>query len=209
MMLSDEKRRFQLPDPEPHPAERILDVVIEMLESGGYDAVQLREVARKARIGLGTIYKLFPTRDDLVVTAIEHWMDIHTYAELGQPVPGETLYDGLMRVFRDVFEPWERSPRMLKAFHRARSGPGGERLQLQGANAIVPVMRAVLEGGDPVYVEDLGAILTSVAHGLIARFAAGEVDIAEILPTLERAVFRITTNNEPAARATSSSRSTR
>ena len=44
MVLSEKKLRFQLPDPEPHPAERILDVVIEMLESGGYDAVQLREV---------------------------------------------------------------------------------------------------------------------------------------------------------------------
>ena len=98
---------------------------------------------------------------------------------------------------------------MLEALHRARSGPGGERLQLQGANAIVPVMRAVLQRGDPVYVHDVGAVLTSVAHGLIARFAAGEVDIAEILPTLERAVFRITTNNEPAARATSGSRGAR
>ncbi len=209
MMLSEEKRRFHLPEPEPHPAVRILDVVIEMLESGGYDGVQLREVARRARIGLGTIYKLFPTRDDLIVTAIEHWMDINTYAELGRAVPGETLYDSLMRVFRDLYEPWERSPRMLEAFHRARSGPGGERLQLQGANAIVPVMRAVLERGDPAYVDDVGAILTSVAHGLIARFVAREVDIAEILPTLERAVFRITTNNEPAARATSGVQSTR
>jgi TetR/AcrR family transcriptional regulator, cholesterol catabolism regulator len=209
MMLSDEKRRFQVPDPEPHPAERILDVVIEMLQSGGYDTVQLREVARSARIGLGTIYKLFPTRDDLIVTAIEHWMDTNTYVELGQPVPHETLYDGLMRVFRYVFEPWERSPRMLEAFNRARSGPGGERLQLQGANAIVPVMRTVLERGDPAYVEDVGVVLTSVSHGLIARFAAGEIDIAEILPTLERAVFRITTNNEPAARATSDPRSNR
>ena len=149
MVLSEKKLRFQLPDPEPHPAERILDVVVEMLESGGYDAVQLREVARRARIGLGTIYKLFPTRDDLIVTAIEHWMDMHTYAELAQPVPGETLYEGLMRVFRDVYEPWERSPRMLEAFHRARSGPGGERLQLQGANAIVPVMRAGAPAGRP------------------------------------------------------------
>jgi AcrR family transcriptional regulator len=201
-MLSGEKPRFQVPEPQPHPAERILDVVVELLTSGGYEAVQLREVARQARIGLGTIYKLFPTRDDLIVTAIERWMETNTYAEVGQPVPGETLYDGLMRVFRHVFEPWERNPRLLESFHRARGGPGGERLKLQGANAIVPVMRAVLKGGDPQYLDDVGVILTSVSHGVIARFVAGELDITEILPTLERAVYRITTDNERLAGAT-------
>ena len=34
------------------------------------------------------------------------------------------VYDGLMRGLRYVFEPWERNPRMLEAYHRARTGPG-------------------------------------------------------------------------------------
>jgi AcrR family transcriptional regulator len=199
-MLSAEKRRFQMPDPVPHPAQRILGAVIELLESGGYDAVQLRDVARRSRVGLGTIYKLFSGRDDLIVSAIEHWMDTNTYAELTPPFGGETLYDGLMRVFRNVFEPWERNPWMLRAYYRARSGPGGERLQLQAADAIVPLSRAVLADGDPEYVTDVGVILTSVAHGVIGRFAAGDIDVTEILPTLERAVVRLTTDNAPLAR---------
>ena len=32
---------------------RILDIVVELLETEGYDAVQLREVARRARTSLG------------------------------------------------------------------------------------------------------------------------------------------------------------
>lgn len=189
------------------PAQRVLDVVVDLIEESGYDAVQLREVARRARVGLGTIYKLFPNRHDLILTAIARWMDAHTYAVLSEAPSGETLYGGLMRVFRDVFGPWEDHPRMLEAYNRARNGPGGERLQLQAANAIVPLARGVLEGGDAAYVQDLGIVLTTMAHGVIARFANGELDITEMLPTLERAVSLLTagrTEVEAAGRTPSS-----
>src|SRR6266566_4392225 len=83
--------------PQPTPGDVIVRAVIGMLESGGYDAVQLREVARRAHVSLATIYKLFPTRDELIVTAIAQWMAQNCYGELALPAPDETLHDGLMR----------------------------------------------------------------------------------------------------------------
>ena len=186
---------------EPTHHDRIVGVVQELLESGGSDAVQLREVARRARVSLATIYRLFPTRDELIVTAIEQWMSAHSYAVLAMPEPGESVYDGLMRGLRYVFEPWERNPRMLEAYHRARTGPGGRRLDRQGMRAIEPNANALLADADPVYVEDLTLILKNMAYSVIGRFAAGTLDITAILPTLERAVFRLTTDNETFARS--------
>jgi TetR/AcrR family transcriptional regulator, cholesterol catabolism regulator len=184
---------------EPTHHDRIIGVVQELLESGGYDAVQLREVARRARVSLATIYRLFPTRDDLVVTAIEQWMSTHSYAELAMPEPDESVYDGLMRGLRYVFEPWEQNPRMLEAYHRARTGPGGRRLDRQGMRAIQPNANALLADADPEYVDDLTLILKNMAYAVIGRFAAGTLDITAILPTLERAVFRLTADNEAPA----------
>jgi TetR/AcrR family transcriptional regulator, cholesterol catabolism regulator len=102
-------------------SQRILAAVLESLERGGYDGVYLQEVARTARVSLATVYKLFGTRDELIVAAMEQWMASTSYADLAPPAPEETLYDGLMRLFRRVFEPWERNPRMLEAYHRART----------------------------------------------------------------------------------------
>ena len=188
----------------------IVGVVIELLEAGGSEAVQLREVARRARVSLATIYKLFPTRDDLIVTAIERWMAANSYADLAAPAVNETLHDGLMRVFRHVFEPWERNPRMLQAFHRARTfATGRERLDLQGMTAVEPVARAVLEGADSDYVDDIDIVLTNMAYALIGRFADGTLDVTAILPMLDRVVFRLTTNNEPAAAAVPARRAQR
>lgn len=38
--------------------------------------------------------------------------------------PGESLYEALMRMFRTIFEPWEKHPDMLRAYSRARAAPG-------------------------------------------------------------------------------------
>ena len=183
------------------PGNTVISVVLKLLETRGCDAVHLREVARRARVSLATIYEQFPTRDELIVTAMERWMVVNAYAELTPPAPDESLYDGLMRQFRYVFEPWERSPRMLEAYHRARSLSGGERLTLQSMNAIEPIVDAVLEGVDPDYQADITLILENMAYAVIGRFADGDIDISDILPTLERAVYRLTANNELSAKA--------
>lgn len=175
--------------------DRVLEIVVDILESDGYEAVQLREVARRSRTSLATIYKHYPTRDSLILAALESWVDEHRYAALAdqQAHADESLHDGLMRVFRTIFEPWERHPAMLKAYFMSRSVPGGERLTNRGLNVVIPATMTVLDGVDPAFVADLDSILTTVVYGLSGRFTAGEIDITEILPTIERTVFWLTT----------------
>lgn len=180
-------------------ADPILDIVVEMLDTEGYEAVQLREVARRARVSLATIYKRYPTRDELIVAALEGWMDANRYARLPSlldDLPGDSIYVDLMHVMRTIFEPWELHPLMLRSYFQARSGPGGKRLIQRGVDAVVPVAKAVLAQADPGFAEDLELILTGVAFGLLTRFAQGEIDVTEIVPGIERTVFWLTTAYE-------------
>ncbi|MGW4248333.1 TetR family transcriptional regulator, partial [Nocardia sp. NPDC004722] len=160
---------------------RILHEVRALLEADGYDAVQLREVARRARVSLSTIYKLFPTRDDLLVSAIELWMEENTYLPMTPPPPGESLHDGLLRVIRHVFSPWERHPIMLEAYHRARTGGSSTRLDNHGLDAVFPVAAAVLAGANPVYLADIAVILSNMTYSLLAQCADGTLKVSEIL----------------------------
>ncbi|MGY1982201.1 TetR family transcriptional regulator [Nocardia gipuzkoensis] len=177
----------------------IVGVVLELLESDGYDAVQLREVARRAHVSLTTVYKHFTDRDDLIVTAVERWMARHSYSAMERPPADETLHDGLMRVLRYVFEPWERNPRMLEAYHRARTGAGGHRLDTQGIHALLPIAAALFKGADSSYVEDVALVLSNMTYALIGQFVDRSLEITEILPILERAVHRLTSDNRAAA----------
>jgi AcrR family transcriptional regulator len=174
--------------------DRILDVVVELLETEGYDGVQLREVARRARTSLTTIYKRYATRDALILAALDSWMREHRYSPLteqAQPV-GDDLYGCLMGIFRTIFEPWEKHPAMLMAYFRARAAPGGDRLVRLGLDAVVPAAMEVLDGVDEVFVADLDTILSSLVFGLTGRFAAGEIAVTEILPSIDRTVKWLT-----------------
>ncbi len=177
-------------------AATIVGVVLDLLESEGYDAVQVRTVASRARVSLATIYKLFGTRDQLIVTAMERWMDANAYAELTMPEPGESPYETMVRVLRTVFEPWEQHPRMLEAYHRAVTSGSGDRLVTHGLAIVRPIVEAALPDADPQYLQDVELIHGHVVRAVIARFADREIAITEVLPILERTLFRLTTNNE-------------
>jgi TetR/AcrR family transcriptional regulator, cholesterol catabolism regulator len=173
----------------------IIEIVVELLDTEGYEAVQLREVAKRARVSLATIYKRYATRDELIVAALEWWMETNRYAGLAAPAtftPGSSVYSDLMTMFRTIFEPWEQHPLMLRSYFRARSGPGGTRLIQRGLDAVLPVTRAILAQLDPEFAQDLELILTGVVFGFLGRFTEGEIDVTDIVPGIERAVFRLT-----------------
>jgi AcrR family transcriptional regulator len=171
----------------------VLDVVIEILETEGYDAVLIREVASRAQVSLSTLYADFGSRDELIVAAVERWMEEHTWSRFTGPVPSFTsLYDGLMYMITNVFEPWEQSPWMLKAFHRARSGPGHERLEKQGVAAVSAIASELSREVDMSYALDVASILEHVQYSLVARYVRGDIAFGDILPVLERTVYRLT-----------------
>src|SRR4051812_24908807 len=184
---------------EPGIADLVVGVVIELLETEGYDGVRLREVARRSHLSLRTIYELFGNRDELILAAVEQWMSDNIYDELAPPEPGEPVYDGIMRTLRHVYEPWERHPAMLKAYYRARIGPGGDRLDAAGMRVVGAAGLTMIAGASPAYAADVGLILANMNYATIGRFASGLIDVTDILPTLERVVFRIPTDNRPEA----------
>lgn len=82
---------------------------------------------------------------------------------------------------------------MLKAYFRARTAPGGQKLVPRGFDTVVPAAMEVLADADPRFIKDVDAIVSSVVYGLMGRFASGEIDITEIVPILDRTVHYLTT----------------
>ncbi|WP_063721742.1 TetR family transcriptional regulator [Nocardia vinacea] len=189
------------------PSKKIIKTVLALLQTDGYDAVQLREVARRAHVSLATVYKLFPTRDALIIAAVHEWMATNTYPDIAPPIPEESIGDGVIRILRHVFEPWERNPTMLEAFYRANSAPGGARLSIDGFATVLPVAAQIFEGADPDYIEDMTLILPNMVYALIGRVADKTLDVDEILPILERTVRRLTADNTAQDRAVRERRS--
>ncbi len=52
-------------------ARRIVETAVELAEEGGFEAVRLRDVASHAGVALGTLYRRFRSKEDLLIAAFE------------------------------------------------------------------------------------------------------------------------------------------
>jgi TetR/AcrR family transcriptional regulator, cholesterol catabolism regulator len=66
---------------------------------------------------------------------------------------------------------------------------------------VVSVTKSITAQVDSDFAEDLELILTGVVVGFLGRFAQGEVEVAEIVPGIERAVVWLTAAYENRAAA--------
>ena len=53
-------------------SQRILAVTIELAEQGGFSAVRLRDVAQSSGVALGTLYKRFRSKEDLLISVVSN-----------------------------------------------------------------------------------------------------------------------------------------
>ena len=99
--------------------KRILDATIALASKGGFDAVQMRAVAERADVALGTLYRYFPSKIHLLVSALARQFE-ETETSLGRkPIPGETPADRVSCVLTRATRGLQRDPHLTEALTRA------------------------------------------------------------------------------------------
>lgn len=103
--------------------QRVIEAAMELGAEGGYDAVQMRDVAQRANVALGTIYRYFVGKDHLLAAALVEWaLDLERRVSQ-RPPRGETIADRLADVLRRATRAMEREPRLSAAVVTALSRP--------------------------------------------------------------------------------------
>jgi AcrR family transcriptional regulator len=176
--------------PVKHESTRdaIVAVTLDLLRERGYDGLRLDAVAKQARVSLSTIYKEFPSRDELVIGAVTHWMATRVYGPMPEPEPGDPWHESLTGVFRSIFRPLIAEPGMLGVYVRARSLPGGGRLAEEGAARVDSRIHAAFGDADPAFAAGVLAILEDVIYAALGRFGDGALGVDEIIPRVEQAI---------------------
>ncbi|HEY6796540.1 MAG TPA: cholesterol catabolism transcriptional regulator KstR [Kineosporiaceae bacterium] len=98
---------------------RILDATLALALKGGYEAVQMRAVAERAEVALGTLYRYFPSKIHLLVAALAREFQ-RTQERLDRtPIPGHTPYERMVFVLGRVTRAMQREPLLTEAMTRA------------------------------------------------------------------------------------------
>ena len=98
---------------------RILDATISLASEGGFDAVQMRAVAEQADVALGTLYRYFPSKIHLLVSALGREFE-RANASIGdKPIPGDTASERVIFVLRKTTRGLQGDPHLTEALTRA------------------------------------------------------------------------------------------
>jgi AcrR family transcriptional regulator len=98
---------------------RILDATLALASKGGYDAVQMRTVAEKADVAVGTLYRYFPSKVHLLVTALSREFErVEARVDRSQ-LAGETGVERLRTVLDMITFAMQRDPLLTEAMTRA------------------------------------------------------------------------------------------
>lgn len=98
---------------------RILDATLALASKGGYDAVQMRTVADKAEVAVGTLYRYFPSKVHLLVTALARELERVEGRVDRTQLPGDTPIDRLSNVLDMITFAMQRDPLLTEAMTRA------------------------------------------------------------------------------------------
>ena len=92
---------------ESQPRQRILDSAYELFSRRGISAVGIEEVIARASVAKATLYRHFPSKNELVLAFLqrreEQWT--HGWVEKEARLRGETSEGTLLAIF-DLFDEW-------------------------------------------------------------------------------------------------------
>jgi len=100
-------------------ARRIVETAVALAERDGFAAVRLRDVAASAQVALGTVYKRFASKEEILIAALEIEAE-RLIGRMGkQGVPGETACERVTNLYSSVTRGLTKKPNLARALVRA------------------------------------------------------------------------------------------
>ncbi len=102
-------------------ARRIVETAVELAEQGGFEAVRLRDVASHAGVALGTLYRRFSSKEDLLIAAFElETFDLERRVAQ-RPPRGDTASERVSAFFAMATRGLLRRPNLARALLKAHA----------------------------------------------------------------------------------------
>jgi AcrR family transcriptional regulator len=165
---------------------RILKVAVELAERGGFDAVRQREVAAQAGVALGTLYKRFASKEELLMAALELEVEKFELRLKARPLKGETTVERLTSLFANALTGFVRKPNLGRATIRAATaGPLSPSFITYHSMLVGHIVEAIddeeafVEGGSPLSAEQkriFALLLLQVWFTSLVGWATGVQD---------------------------------
>jgi AcrR family transcriptional regulator len=99
--------------------DKILDAAVSLAEAGGFENVRQRDVAAQAGVALGTLYKRFRSKEDMLVAALDRESETLERRMEDHPAVGDNAIERIVAFFSIITRGLIRKPKYARAVLRA------------------------------------------------------------------------------------------
>jgi AcrR family transcriptional regulator len=130
--------------------QRIILAAMDLAERDGYDAVRLRDVAERANVALGTVYKRFSCKEDILAAVLNFQVSAMRAAILSEPFQGDSPQERLNTFFEQMTMLISERPKMAAAMLRtvASGVPELAARVMQFHSDMTEIILGVMRGGE-------------------------------------------------------------
>jgi TetR/AcrR family transcriptional regulator, cholesterol catabolism regulator len=172
--------------------ERLVAAAVALAAEGGYDAVQMRDVAHRAEVALGTLYRHYASKDQLLLAALARQAAQLRERLVQRPPRGHSAAERVADVLRRATRALEREPEVTKAMLVAMAS--GESAAIPVKNEINATLRAIVadaidepSGNRVEHFDDIVGVLGSVWFAELTYWTHGLNTPASMADNLARA----------------------
>lgn len=171
--------------------QRILRAARDLAAVGGYEAVQMRQVAAEADVALGTLYRYFPSKEQLLVSVNLRAVRGLAARVAEHPPTGATSGRRVLALLGDATARLQEQPRLAAATIRAL---------VAGDPDVAPVVADVREVtgellrtaiDDDRVGDDVVALLEHIWLSAQVGWIGGITGPEGVMETMEQAVGRL------------------
>jgi AcrR family transcriptional regulator len=142
--------------------QRIIESALGLAAEGGYDAVQMREVAARADVALGTLYRYFSSKELLLVAAMAEQVSGLRRRLAERPPAGDDAASRVMDVLGRATRALQRQPNVTAAMLKSLISSNGEVAGLM----------------EPIGAEMTGIVVAAMGH---EQPEAHDLAVAEVI----------------------------
>ena len=174
---------------------RIVEAAMHMAAEGGLEAVQMRAVAERAGVSLGTIYRYFKSKDDLLLAGLSGWVHLLRRQLQAEGAEGDTGAERLGGVLGRAARAAEGAPVLMRALITAlaTTDPDASEYKLQVESEVQAMMVTALGDAD-VDAAGVARVVGHVWLSAISRWVGGLAPAGSVEDELRHAVNMLVTD---------------
>jgi TetR/AcrR family transcriptional regulator, cholesterol catabolism regulator len=178
--------------------KRIVAAALDLAAQGGYDAVQMRDVAARARVALGTLYRYFSSKDQLLAFTWTDWSQELQEHLWRHPLRGASRADRIMDFVRRVTRALEREPMLASALVKSMLSPdlSAEEPRKEVGAVMGRVVEEELASLRPIDREGIRDILGQVWYANLLLWVSGRIQVSRLYENMETACRLLISHHE-------------